>query len=78
MRQTRTVAGAVDEGREAFGRQEWAEAYEFLADAGERGLLGPEDLERLAVAAHLVGRDEKSARAWERTHLECLRMGNPG
>lgn len=54
--QTLTVAGAVGEGRAAFGRQAWAEAYELLANAGERELLDPEDLERLAIAAYLVGR----------------------
>lgn len=78
MRQTLTVAGTIDEGREAFGRQAWAEAYELLADASERGLLDPEDLERLAIAAYLVGRDDESAQAWERAHLACLRLDNPG
>ncbi|MGH3697809.1 MAG: LuxR C-terminal-related transcriptional regulator [Pseudonocardiaceae bacterium] len=72
------MAAAVDEGREAFGRQAWAEAYELLADAGEREPLDPEDLERLAIAAHLVGRDDESARAWERAHLACLRLDDPG
>lgn len=78
VRQTRTVASAIDQGREAFGRQAWAEAYELFANASERGLLDPEDLERLAIAAYLVGRDDESARAWERAHLACLRLDDPG
>lgn len=78
MRQTLTVGSTVNQGREAFGRQAWAEAYERLADAGERGMLDAEDLERLAIAAYLVGRDEESSRAWERAHLACLRLNDPG
>jgi DNA-binding CsgD family transcriptional regulator/tetratricopeptide (TPR) repeat protein len=78
MRQNLTVDGPVDEGRNAFARRMWAEAYEFLADASERELLGSEDLERLAIAAYLMGRDEESARAWERAYLACLALDNPG
>lgn len=51
---------AVEAGRAAYDERAWAEAHRLLADAVE-----PEDLERLAVAAHLIGRDEDSARAWE-------------
>ena len=77
MRHTLSVAGAVTKGRAAFARQAWAKAYELLADAGSRGLLGPEDLERLAIAAYLIGRDDESAQAWEDAHLACLRLDNP-
>lgn len=38
--------------------------------------LGADDLERLAVAAHLVGRDDESGRAWERAHHERARVGD--
>ncbi|MGH9024768.1 MAG: LuxR C-terminal-related transcriptional regulator, partial [Acidimicrobiia bacterium] len=41
------------------------------------GSLGTEDLERLAVAAHLVGRDDESVRAWERAHVEWVGLGDP-
>jgi DNA-binding CsgD family transcriptional regulator len=34
-----------------------------------------DDLERLAVAAFLAGRDEDSAGAWERAHQLCLHAG---
>jgi DNA-binding NarL/FixJ family response regulator len=68
---------AVDEraqrGREAFARQAWTEAYGLLAAAGEQDVG---DLERLAVAAHLTGRDAESALAWERAHVEALRLGD--
>jgi ATP/maltotriose-dependent transcriptional regulator MalT len=36
-----------------------------------------EDLERLAVAAYLAGRDDESARAWERAHAGWTELGDP-
>ena len=57
--------------REAFARQEWGTAFAILAG---HEALDADDLERLAVAAYLVGRDEASDRAWERAHLECARV----
>ena len=54
------VTSRVELGREAFDRRSWREAYELLA-AG--GAAGRDDLERLAVAAHLVGEDEASAQS---------------
>ena len=53
----------VELGREAFDRRSWREAYELLVP---RTALGVDDLERLAVAAHLVGEDDASDQAWER------------
>src|SRR5262249_41101270 len=37
---------------------------------------GLEDLERLAIAAHLVGRDDESADVWAQAHQACLRSGD--
>ncbi len=54
-------------GREAFARQSWAEACRAFRSA-PRDAIGPGDLERLAVAAHLIGDDDASARAWEAAH----------
>ena len=71
-----TMVDALDRGRESFGRQAWADAYAQLVAADHQSSLGPEDLERLATAAYLVGRDADSAEAWERAHHECLRLGD--
>ena len=60
-------------GSEAYARRAWSEARAQLADAA----VDAEDLERLAVAAHLVGRDEESAQAWTRAHGEWVRRGEP-
>ncbi|CAN5532499.1 hypothetical protein BH20ACT2_BH20ACT2_10270 [soil metagenome] len=39
--------------------------------------LEPEDLERLAVAGYLLGKDDDSADLWARAHHECLRRADP-
>jgi ATP/maltotriose-dependent transcriptional regulator MalT len=67
------VTGTVEAAREAFARQAWGDAHALLAAGGP---LGADDLERLAVAAYMLGRDDESARAWERAHLECARLGD--
>lgn len=53
MATTRTL----DQGREAFLRQEWAEAYSMLSVADRDERLAPPDLQMLATAAHLVGHE---------------------
>ena len=48
-------------------------AYEHLSAMSE---LGPEDLERLAVAANLTGHDDECVEAWERAYEAHLRGGD--
>jgi hypothetical protein len=69
------AAEALDRGRQALGRQAWAEAYAQLSAVDRERPLGPEDLERLATAAYLVGRDADSDRGWERAYRGFLRAG---
>jgi len=64
----------LSRGREAFQRHQWADAYAELS-AVETS-LEPEDLERLAVAAHLVGRDPESEDIWARAHSAFLARGS--
>lgn len=71
-----TADGAVDRGREAFGRQAWGDAFAALSSAEREAPLALEDLERLATAAYLLGRDDDSVDAWTRAHHECLRRGD--
>ena len=70
------VTDLLQRGRESFHLQAWGDAYAQLSAADDEVSLEPEDLERLAVAAHLVGRDEESAGAWMRAHHACLRLGD--
>jgi DNA-binding CsgD family transcriptional regulator len=71
-----TTAGTLDQGREFFGRQAWADAYARLSAVDQQAPLAPEDLQRLATAAYLLGRDADSIDAWARAHQELLRRGN--
>lgn len=62
-------------GREAFLRQAWREAYERLREADGETELTPDDLDALAVAAHLVGQQAECIDFWTRAHHEFLRRG---
>jgi DNA-binding CsgD family transcriptional regulator/tetratricopeptide (TPR) repeat protein len=70
------MIGTVDRGRESFGRQAWGDAWSLLSAADHDAPLELEDLERLAVAAFLVGRDEESVDVWARAHHVCIRLGD--
>jgi hypothetical protein len=61
-----TTADALDRGRACFDRHDWADAYSGMSAADHEAPLSPEDLERLAMAAYLVGRDDDSADIWAR------------
>lgn len=68
-----TRVEVLDHGRSRFESHVWGDAYAYLTAADGEEPLGPDDLERLAVAAALVGKDEASADAWERAHLQLLK-----
>jgi DNA-binding CsgD family transcriptional regulator len=70
------LPGAREQGREAFGRQAWGEAYAQLSAADREGTLEPEDLERLGAAAHLLGREDEAAEIAARAHHEHLVRGS--
>jgi DNA-binding CsgD family transcriptional regulator len=72
-----TTADALDRGRDAFARQEWGDAFANLTAADQLAPLGVDDLERLAMAAYLVARDDDSAQVWARAHHEHVRLGAP-
>jgi DNA-binding CsgD family transcriptional regulator len=71
-----TTADALDRGRESFNRQAWADAYTQLSAADRDGSIAIEDLERLAMAAHLLGRDDDSVEFLTRAHQESARVGD--
>jgi DNA-binding CsgD family transcriptional regulator/tetratricopeptide (TPR) repeat protein len=70
------ASDALERGRESFGRQAWGNAYALLSKAERDASIGIDDLERLAIAAHLIGRDEESADIWARAHHVCLGLGD--
>ena len=67
---------AAGEGRAAFERGAWADAYAGLAAADATGPLESADLERLAMAAHLVGRDSTAIDILIRIHHDAAGRGD--
>lgn len=51
---------ALERGRTAYERWAWVDAHAALTEAAGLEPLGREDLERLAVASHMAGRDDES------------------
>ena len=66
---------ALARGRESYARRGWTDAYMQLVDADRAAPLEPEDLERLATAAYLIGKDADSTRLWARAHHDFLGRG---
>jgi ATP/maltotriose-dependent transcriptional regulator MalT len=70
------MADALVQGRASFERRAWANAYAELSAADELSPLELDDLERLAVAAFLIGRDGDHDHLMERLHHDCVRLGD--
>ena len=70
------VADRVELARGAFDRRMWGEAFDQLSAAHREGQLDVEDLERLAVAAYMVGRDDACGAAWIDAHHTWSRSGD--
>ena len=71
-----TVDDPLERGREAYARGAWAESYAALAEADEANPLAPDDLELLATAAYMVGREDAYLRLLERAHRDHLEAGD--
>ena len=70
-----TAAGALDRGRDAYARRAWLEAHEAFSRADDGGALEAEDLELLAMAKLMLGRDDESIAILERAHHRYLERG---
>jgi len=68
--------GALARGRDAFAREAWSDACDLLAQADRDTPLEPDDLERLAAAAFLVGEDTACIDALTRAHHGFLERGD--
>jgi DNA-binding NarL/FixJ family response regulator len=70
------VADGGERTRGSFERRMWGDAFAELSAAQREGRLGAEDLERLAVAAYMVGSDDVCQEAWMAAHHEWLGRGD--
>lgn len=62
----------LERGRESYRRRAWGDAYRSLSLADQLTPLAVEDLERLAVSAYLIGRDDDYLKALDRAHHAYL------
>jgi DNA-binding CsgD family transcriptional regulator len=62
--------------RQSFEQQTWADSYRLFEAADREAPLAPEDLERLATAAYLMGREDEGEAFWERAHRTFLERGD--
>jgi DNA-binding CsgD family transcriptional regulator len=69
------AATALANGRAAYARAEWHDAYALLTQVDGVDALGPEDLELLARSAYMLGRDDEYVSALERAHRAYLGAG---
>jgi ATP/maltotriose-dependent transcriptional regulator MalT len=65
----------LEQGREAYARRAWQEAYDALVRADAASPLGAEDLDLLATTCFMVARDDESVAALERAHRLYLERG---
>ena len=72
-----TTTDPLELGRQAFARQAWGDAYAELSAGASAVPLDVSDLERLAIAAHMLGRADDATRAWEQAHQASVRAGDP-
>jgi len=66
----------LQRGRAAYARSAWGDADELLSQADRAARLEAADLELLATAAYMLGRDEDHVRVLERAHHEHLSRGD--
>jgi DNA-binding CsgD family transcriptional regulator len=68
---------ALDRAREHYGQRAWANAYQAFLLAEQETALAAEDVELLAMAAYLTGRDENYLAALERAYHAYCDAGQP-
>lgn len=66
----------LDRARTAFGERHWSEAYLHLSTADRERALDVDDLERLAIAAHITGHRDEEVDAFARAYSAALRGGD--
>jgi DNA-binding CsgD family transcriptional regulator len=71
----RTAGSELDRGRRACARSAWKDGHDALAAADRRAPLGADDLELLATAAYMLGREAEYLGCLERAHHAHLDAG---
>jgi DNA-binding CsgD family transcriptional regulator len=71
-----TTADGLNRGREAYRRWAWGDAYALLSAADADSPLDAADIDRLAIAAYLCGKDSHSGELLTRAHNDYLHRGD--
>ena len=66
---------ALRHARASYDRQAWRQAHDLFSAADREEPLGPDDLDRLATCALMIGNESESADIWARAHHEFLACG---
>ena len=67
----------LEQGRDAYVRRAWWDAYTSLSNADRTAPLDADDLERLATAASMIGRIDEFVALLERAYQAHLDRGEP-
>ena len=62
----------LDQARVAYRKGDWARSFKLLASLDKESPLQPSDLELLATAAYMTGRDTDCIDFWSRAHQEYV------
>jgi DNA-binding NarL/FixJ family response regulator len=73
---TPTNATTLARARQLYAQKRWAEARRLFETLDREAALGPEDAERRALSAYMLGRDEESEAAHTRAHQAFLDRGD--
>ena len=71
------MADLLERGREAYASRTWREAHKSLSRADQTAPLEAEDLELLATAAYMLGRDDEFVGCLERVYRLYLNRDEP-
>jgi DNA-binding CsgD family transcriptional regulator len=69
------ATAALAQGRVFYADRAWSDAYAALSGADREAALAAEDLELLATAAYMIGREDEYFRALGRAHQAHLNVG---
>jgi DNA-binding CsgD family transcriptional regulator len=67
---------SLTQGRDAYSRHQWRQAFERLSAADRESALAPDDLLQLGTAAYLAAEDGEATRAWTRAHAGFVEQGD--
>jgi hypothetical protein len=65
----------IEQGREFYADRAWSDAYAALSNADREAALPADDLELLATAAYMIGREDEYFGALGRAHQAHLNAG---